>query len=318
VAEHREPLAAAAGHAVGLSMTNLSAELADRFVLVNLGAASDSDYELPSELRKALTVVEVDATVPSSSRGPYFAHHVLDAVVADSASRRTFTERRWAQCSSLLEPRAELIEQYGLAHFFEIVETRDVVCQSLPTLLTERKVGAVDFLKTDLEGMDFAVLESCESLLPPVLAIQCELRFQPFYVGEPAAYAVASYLAERGFEGYPLRTETWKAKTAHRSAHTDGRMVLADWLFVRDSTALTALQRAKLVLILSLVGQRSEAEALLERHASDLPPSWISELRSATQPKKVERTPWLRIVAHRLLSRRSEWSFDHVLTTGGR
>src|SRR5439155_10021852 len=143
-----------------LHMTNLSAELEGQFVLVNLGAASDSDYELPAALRKSLTVVEVDATAPSSSRGSYFAHHVLDTVVADSAAPRTFTERRWAQCSSLLEPRAELIDRYGLARFFEIVQTREVVCQPLPTLLSERKIGTVDFLRTDLQGLDFAVLKS--------------------------------------------------------------------------------------------------------------------------------------------------------------
>jgi len=98
-------------------------------------------------------------------------------------------------------------------------------------------------------------------------------------------------------------------------------MVLADWLFVRDSAALTALQRAKLVLILSLVGQRSEAEALLERHASDLPSSWIPDLRSATQPRKIQSTPWFQTVARRLVSRlrarRSVWSFAHVHTTQG-
>lgn len=295
-------------------MTNLSADLEGRFVLVNLGAASDSDYELPAGIRKALTVVEVDATVPSSARGAYFAHHALDAVVADTAGPRTFYERKWAQCSSLLEPRGELIDRYGLARFFELVQKRDVVCHPLTTLLSERRIGPVDFLKTDLEGLDFAVLQSCESLLPSVLAIQCELRFQPFYVGEPAAHTVASYLADRGFLGYPLRTESWKAKTTHRAEHTDGRMVLADWIFVRDSTTLTTLQCAKLILILSMIGQRSEAEALLELHTSDLPASWIPELRSATQPRRRQSTPWLRIVARRLLSRRSEWSFAHVHT----
>ena len=102
---------------------------------------------------------------------------------------------------------------------------------SLSTILTEFGLSSVDFLKTDLEGVDFEVIQSLQEKLERVLFIDAELRFQPFFAGEPDYHEVASFLYARGFELVSLSPAYWKPKTKHRKfssgwSHRLGRLLV--------------------------------------------------------------------------------------------
>jgi hypothetical protein len=297
-------------------MESLATSLVGHFVVVNLGAASDVDYDLPPSFRGAVTLVEVDATAPSHSKATYHQRHTLDSVIAGDPSTRVFRRRRFAQCSSLLTPRPELITMYGLERYYELVDAREVNCRTLPDVLAERGISALDFLKTDLEGVDFEVIRSCETLLPGVLAIQCELRFQPFYVGEPHFHEVAAYLHERGFELIGLTPASWKPRASHWEKHRDGRVVYADCLFMRNpETVTTSLSQAKQVMLGSMVGRRCYAGYLLEHfRAQGLPALWVNELQDVVAPQK-RRGPALKTRLATLVYkylRPPQWTFPHV------
>jgi len=284
---------------------SLAESLRGEFVVVNLGAASDRDYDLPAHLRAATTLIEVDAAKSSETATSYFAKHALTSAVAGNTETRTFRLNKFSACSSLLEPRADLIELYGLEKYYEIASSSAVQCNRLPDLLAERNISSIDFLKTDLEGLDFEVIKSCESLLPGVLALQCELRFQPFYVGEPFFHEVVAYLADRHFSLIALTPEYWKPKTPNRKQHKDGRLIWADCLFMRHpDTVTTPLAQAKQVILASMSGRRSYAEYLLGVYKTRrLPKEWLPELNPLVVPRSIRpniRNTWAWAVLRRM------------------
>ena len=81
-------------------MKSLTESLGAQFVVVNLGAASDLDYDLPAHLQAAMTLIEVDAAASSRTAASYFAKHTLKHVVAGATETRTFQLRKYSGCSS--------------------------------------------------------------------------------------------------------------------------------------------------------------------------------------------------------------------------
>ena len=52
-------------------MKQLGDALKDQFTIVNLGCIGDTDYRLPRNIVRALTVVEVDAEGGAQTQNPY-------------------------------------------------------------------------------------------------------------------------------------------------------------------------------------------------------------------------------------------------------
>ena len=209
-------------------MITLAEILKGNFVIANLGAAGDGDCAIPKQLRKSVTLVEVDATNGSQSDQSYYKRVPIHSVIAGTRSIRQFRINKNQQTSSLLEPRNDLISSYGLEFDFTQERLEKVECNTLLDVMSKNQLRKIDFLKTDLEGLDFEVLKSAKEMLDSVIAIQCELRFQPFYHGEPYFHEVVSYLNEVGFEVIGLEPEYWKPATQHRRWHTDGRITFCD------------------------------------------------------------------------------------------
>jgi FkbM family methyltransferase len=270
----------------------LLAALTSRFVVVNLGAGGDTDYSLPASFKKTITLVTVDAWDSARYEHEYHAKHQIKTAIAGKAGRRKFRRNKYVGCSSLLEPREDLIKLYGLENFFEIASVDEVECSSLPTILEKFGLPPVDFLKTDLEGVDFEVIESLGEKLERVLFIDAELRFQPFFAGEPYYHEVALFLYARGFELVSLSPSYWKPKTAHRKSHPDGRIVWADCLFMKKPSEVQKLEnggtlaKAKQIIIASMLRKRGLGEYLFELYRSDLPEQWATDLHPLVLPQR--------------------------------
>ncbi|MDD5679104.1 MAG: FkbM family methyltransferase [Kiritimatiellae bacterium] len=266
----------------------LAQELRGRFVVVNLGAGADSDYPLPAAFQKAMTLIEIEGgRVNPITSEKYFAKHTVGKVIAGSSEHRRFNQYAWWGGGGIYEPIPEMIKLYGLDNFYKVLSVSDVETETVPQLLDSLAIETIDFLKTDIEGADFEVIKSCENLLPRVLMLQCELRFQPFYVGEPRFHEVDKYLHEHGFELIDMLPDRWKPNTTNRNRWKDGRLVWADCLYAKAPEAIIKFQNdeiplafAKQILIANMLGLNSHAEYLLESYAAKvLPADWLKELR---------------------------------------
>ncbi|MBL7996806.1 FkbM family methyltransferase [bacterium] len=275
---------------------NLLDALTGSFVVVNLGSGGDADYDLPSSFLKTITLIEIDAGGNKSATSQrYYRKHLINSVVAGDKSPGEFKIRNYGACSGLREPHQEIIEQYGLQKFYETKSSQHVIPTTLPDILDPLGIDTVDLLKTDLEGLDFEVIKSCDHLLSNVLAIKCELRFQPFYQGEPHFHEVTQYLHERDFELIGLTPEYWKPLTENRKTHRDGRVVFADVFFLKRTEIIRGLpgdkkkiSAAKQIIAASMSGHKSQAEWLLDQYRDLLAPEWITELKPIVM-SKIER-----------------------------
>ncbi|MEI6223051.1 MAG: FkbM family methyltransferase [bacterium] len=273
-------------------MKSLAKALRGNFTIINLGAAGDNDYNLPQKIRRSLTVFEIDAATKSRTGNNYYQRYAITNIVAGSKGRRKLFVHRNPQNTSLLPPRPELIVQYGLENDYTLEEEKEVECTTIPEILQQHQITHCDYLKTDIEGVDFEVLKNMGESLRNVLVISSELRFQPFYQGEPYFHEVVAYLHDQGFEIIGMDAEYWRPKTPNWRRHIDGRITYCDAVFFKKSDFirnLTAQERpllwAKQIVLACMLGQKSHAEYILMGCQNELPAEWIPELKALATPR---------------------------------
>lgn len=274
-------------------MKTLADVLKDNFTIVNLGCIGDADFRLPRNIINALTVVEVDAEGGAQTQSAYHRKIQISDPIAGAAGKYTFFRSNFAGTCSLLRPRAGKVEAFGMEQYFQEVGQLELQCETIPDLLKRHKVATLDFLKTDVEGLDSAIIRSCQEYLGKTLCIQCELRFSPFYETEPHFHETVTFLAEHGYEVLDIiHIDRWKYKTPQWKTQLEGRAVWADFLFVLKPEKLAeisgenqALAVAKQIILCSMLGKKNYAEHLLQQFDSILPNDWKCELRAVTRPR---------------------------------
>lgn len=263
------------------------------FVVLDLGSAHAAGIlrNLP-EVTSAVTLVEIDMQLADKGEdSPYFRRIQLGKAVAGSPGKRLFRKRVFPDCSSFLEPSQALIHAYGLESYFAGAGSCEVECETLTALLRQHGLTRVDFLKTDLEGMDAEVLRSDPGFVRQALCIRCELRFQPFFEGEPPFHETAAYLRQLGFDLIWMRPTVWKYRTAHRSLQRDGRWAWADVVFFLSPDQVKSQfgdeswkMFAKQIILARLVGLNNYAEHLLQETGPTLPAPIHAELARFIKP----------------------------------
>lgn len=236
----------------------------DPLVIVKLGAGGDDYRSIPPHIRRHVILVCLDAATDSRKNVAGFAQLIrVDKVIAESADQREFITRAWWGSSSLLEADPALVAKYGLENHYSIVRRTEVATMTLREILQANSLQRIDALVTDLEGMDFPVLRSLGDSLRGTLLVQSELRFEPFYQGEPPFHEVAAYMADQAFRLIDLKSERWKPVSAIRNRFRDGVATWADCLFLNERP-LTETERIKRAVLLFIFGQKALAAHLIE------------------------------------------------------
>jgi len=274
-------------------MKSLGDALKDNFTIFNLGCIGDTDFRLPRNIVKALTVIEVDAEGGAQTKSAYHRKIQITAPIAGVPGKHKFIRNNFAGTCSLLRPRPGKVQAFGMQQYFQEVETIEMDCETIPDLLRREKIATLDFLKTDVEGLDSAIIRSCRDYLGKTLCIQCELRFSPFYETEPCFHETVSFLADHGYEVLDIiHIDRWKYETAHWEWQLEGRAVWADFLLVLKPEKLAEnfgedlpLAVAKQIILCCMLGIKNYAEHLLQRFDKDLPETWKAELHAMTRPR---------------------------------
>jgi FkbM family methyltransferase len=268
-------------------MLGILENLCSEFVVVNLGASGDPDYKAPADVLKAMTLVELDGGAqPIQTSDRYHRKVRISEWVSGRGGTRTFFERNFWACCGLSPARDEVVAKYGLEPFYTVKATREVSTRPLPDVLRANGINQVDFLKTDLEGLDFEVIESMTEWLPSILAVQCELRFDPIYQDEPPFEEVVPVLRRAGFDLVGLRPEYWKPKHPDWGHFVDGNVAWGDFVFLRSPASVLALAErtqnarplVKHLLLAALLGKMNQALALLHRCRTLMPADEVTEL----------------------------------------
>jgi hypothetical protein len=189
-------------------------------------------------------------------------------VVSDGPGTATLIERQFPQCSSIGEANADLIAAFGLERYYAEVARHESPTITLGRIAEAHGVQTFDFIKTDLEGMDFRVIASLGEPLRQTLVLQMELRFQPMYAGEADFPTAAAHLQQYGFRVLDMVVEKWRYRTPHALMPTKGQIAYADVLFVNDDATDSCSEGIlKQALLLGLQGYVNYSEYILGRHS---------------------------------------------------
>ena len=265
--------------------------LRGNFTILDLGCANASDI-VPKQLRKAVTLIETDPlTTSQTGKSEYYKKITLDKAVSEYSGRRVFYKRKFTQCSSFLEIDPELVKAYGLQEYTEPDGVIELECETIQSLLNMAGIDRLDYIKTDLEGIDHGVLSSAPDVISKALVIQSELRFQPFYKGEPYFHTMLEYLTNFGFEVISMQPWVWKYATENSRLMRDGRIVWGDVIFFlgieKVKTVfekLAPVEFVKQIILAKSLGLHNYAEFIYESVKNDLPDIVQNEMKQYLKP----------------------------------
>lgn len=246
-----------------VDLTPLEPALTPRLNLAILGSLDDHFAALPN-LADHIRIFSLDAISPGSSDDAHETVIPIRRVVAGKSGPARFIEREVAGVSSMLEPKPELIELYGLHDLYKTRAEHDVHAVTLTDIARQHGVQHWDYVRTDLEGADFAVIESLGSSIRDTSMVEMELRAEPFYRGEPHMHDVLAYMCGHDFDVLDLKPERWRASTPNMIYETRGRVTFCNTVFInRAKEGGTPTEILRHALVVGLLGYANAAERLV-------------------------------------------------------
>ena len=103
-------------------------------------------------------------------------------------------------CCSCKKPNFDLLDRYPYTKGnFNIVRQSEVDIVTLNSLIVKNLLPAPDFIKIDVQGLEYEVIEGCDQYLDNIKGIKLETHFQPMYEGEKTFAEIYDYLTKKGF-----------------------------------------------------------------------------------------------------------------------
>jgi FkbM family methyltransferase len=109
-------------------------------------------------------------------------------------------------CSSLYAPLPELIKQRPKMASLAPVGETTVELSTLDEWFQSSPHDHVDVLKLDTQGSELGVLQGGQDTLATVRFLEVEVEFNPMYAGQPLFSDVDSFLRQRGFVLWRLKS----------------------------------------------------------------------------------------------------------------
>lgn len=165
----------------------------------NRGSFTDAFLQLHRPER--LVLVEAIPELAEELRARYAGKpgvSVVSAALSDKNGEAPFEINRSDASSSLLpiDPR----NSEWFSRDLRVDRTVQVPTKTLPALMDEQGLQAVDLLKLDLQGAERFVLTGGEAVLERVRVIYTEIFFEQLYAGAWLFWEMNEFLAGHGFK----------------------------------------------------------------------------------------------------------------------
>lgn len=176
-------------------------------VLVDVGAAGGVTPIWRSIARHSIGVgFEPDARdatrLGAASRvfGRWIYCQGLVAPAVSGDGRKAFHLTQSPHCSSLLRPRADLLQDWLFADFFKVDKITDMPAVTLPSALSAYGIERVDWLKCDTQGVDLGIYRSLPAVWRQrMLAVEFEPGLIDAYEGEDKFWQVLQAMEAEPF-----------------------------------------------------------------------------------------------------------------------
>jgi len=256
--------------------------------LVRQGVARVTGFEaVEEECRK------LNSSAPETQRFLPYA--------VGNGSTGTFRQCNIPATSSLFEPNRTLLDRFqNLGEFTRVVRESLVETRRLDDIA---EVESADYLKLDVQGAEYDVIEGAARVLSSTLVVHTEVEFVPLYLGQPLFAEVDQALRRQGFCFHRftgLAGRTFKPMIAHNDPNALlSQMLWADAVYVRDWMhwdALNAGQLLKTALILhDVYGSADLCMIALAQHdrktGSAICGPYLRRLQNAESGQRAPRAP---------------------------
>ena len=173
---------------------------ASRFVLADVGARNGlQDSWAPFVGKIDAYLFEPDAEEAERLRAQAVPGvRVIEAALYNAAGNRDLWITRHSGCSSLRRPSKAMLENFTIAPCFEVMGSVEVKCVRYDTLVESGEVQPPDFVKIDVQGCEYEVLEGMGRHLHGVLGIELEAYVYEIYEGQRNLADIIAFLEGHG------------------------------------------------------------------------------------------------------------------------
>lgn len=197
----------------------------------------------------------------------------LPHAIGGESGTRTLYRPRFGNSSTILPPITAVGEAFDKRQFFDVEETMQVDVVRLDDALRDFDIQTPDYLKLDVEGAEFEILEGASDTLSKLSALRVEVSFIVLREGQRLAMEVGHYLECSGFRLMSMpELNPWRVRgnIVHPAVsrepirYSRGQLVHGDFLFMRDPDLFAdAEQRLRGAFIAMAYGFFDHAERLL-------------------------------------------------------
>jgi len=226
----------------------------DHFTIVDAGAAGGLQPHWENLLASNacnhfdVYLIEPGQRQAADLRIDYFHYanvKVLELALGGEEGRSPIYLTRFPDCTSARQPNREVLAEYAVRSCFDVVGEELVSFVPYKALVEQGVAAAPDFLKIDVQGLEYEVLEGCGDLLHGCTGIELEAHYYPIYEGERLFGEIIGLL--NGF-GFRLRRATPQNSF-------DGDLVEVNAVFTRSPQLIESEQgRLKLALVDRVLG----------------------------------------------------------------
>ena len=175
-------------------------------------------------------------------------------------------------CTSLYAPDENFADLFNQLDVMRLKNTSEVTTTSLDRFAHDQVLGAVDFVKIDVQGAELEIFQGGSSALRSVLLIVCEVGFVPLYAQQPLFGDVDAWMRQHGMMFHKflgMAGRVVKPLAVHGRFDYPAQFMWADAVFVRDLFALELLsgeQLLKFAVLLDIYDSKDMALHVLRRY----------------------------------------------------
>ncbi len=232
-----------------------------RFTVLEIGAAPMGDVEPFYRLLdlfpgSQVIAFEVDREVCEKlNRESRPEIRFFATALGRTEETRTFYETEHPMCSSLYEPNSKLLSLYNNLEVANVKSVQTIDTVSLDHFAEENGIGAVDFIKIDVQGAELDVFQGGRGVLGEVIAIVSEVEFIPHYVDQPLFGDVCAQLRQQDIMFHKFLTRGTRSLAPiilNNDSSVGTQDIWADALFIADPLRIPALPAQKLLKLAML------------------------------------------------------------------
>ncbi len=170
-------------------------------------------------------------------------HIILNAALSDSAEKNEFYLLKDQQASSLYRPDRKILKRYYAdMGKFEIVDTIEIITDTLDGQL--RRIGLldIDFVKVDVQGHELPILKGGADTLKSVIGVEVEVEFLPVYKDQPLFHEVDAFLQAAGFELFDINRTYRNRRNTLVYGNRKGQLMWGDALYFKSPEKLLSTE----------------------------------------------------------------------------